>query len=299
MGGEHGHAQASLAGGAPHVRHKHDVRQCEERGSDVGFVFKNVEAGAGNCFLPEGRDERLFIHHFPPRGVDEKTRGLHAAEFRRANQVMRLGRERNVQAQEIRFTEQPFAVHVFGGKLFFNGLGDSVPRVIKNPHRKPAPASRHRLPDVSEAVKAERLSVDVRAVEELELPAVPASLADVAVPFYHAPRHRQQERKRQVSGGFLKRAGGARHRDAARRQGGEVEVVVPHAGVRQGAELWRVLEHLRGDARARHQQPFNILDRSQQLFFRHRPVFREHAHLRARGVDPYAQPGLRPCPVRR
>src|SRR5437773_1976133 len=155
-------------------------------------------------------------------------------------------------------------------------------RVVENPHRKAAAAACHPLPDVSEPIKAEGLRVNVPPVEQIELPAVPAALPDVSVAFDHAPRHGEQQGKRQVGRSFLKRSGRARHRDAARGAGGEVQIVVADAGIRNGAKLRRLLKDSRGDARAGHEQAFDIAYGSKQLFFWQRPVFLVGADLTAR-----------------
>jgi hypothetical protein len=68
---------------------------------EMRFVLVDVKSCAGDLPRLERFHQGLLVHYFAARRVDEKRRGFHPRQFRRAQQVLRFGRVRNVQADEI------------------------------------------------------------------------------------------------------------------------------------------------------------------------------------------------------
>src|SRR6267154_4435051 len=96
------HFRTSFDAGRAHVRSHDDVGALEAR-MDEGFLFENVEGGAGNFSGFEGVDESRFIDDRTACGVNDERGWFHAKEFWRVKEPAGLRIERNVQGHEVGF----------------------------------------------------------------------------------------------------------------------------------------------------------------------------------------------------
>ena len=77
-------------------------------------MFIHVKACPGDFSRPERLDQRLFIHHFSSRRIDEESSRLHPSQFGSANHVVRMRGQGSVQAEEIRLAQEGFTVDELG-----------------------------------------------------------------------------------------------------------------------------------------------------------------------------------------
>jgi len=89
LSGSEGHAAAGFCGSGAEVWGEDHVRSLEA-GVHEGFLFEDVEAGAGNFLGFEGVDEGGFINNWPAGRVDQKGGRLHAEEFGSVEEAPRV-----------------------------------------------------------------------------------------------------------------------------------------------------------------------------------------------------------------
>ena len=82
------------------MRRQHDIGTFQA-GVDEGFVFEDVESGAGDLAAFESVDQRSLIDNRPACRVDEECGRLHAKELGRVKQATCFRQERNVHADEV------------------------------------------------------------------------------------------------------------------------------------------------------------------------------------------------------
>ncbi len=73
-------------------------------------MFIHVKARPGDSSCPQRLDQRLFVHHFASRRIDEESARFHPSQFGSANQVMRMRGQGRVQAEEIRLAQEGFTI---------------------------------------------------------------------------------------------------------------------------------------------------------------------------------------------
>ena len=157
---------------------------------DRRLALENVEAGAGDAVGFQRLDQRGFVDHRPARGVDQDGRLLHLVELRRADEVVRLVRERHVDRDEVRLGQQPGQVHTRRAQLLFDlGLQRLLVRV-ENPHVETTRPTRDPATDAPDADDAERRVVHVMAEHHVDLPAFEVPLAHESVALHDAPSGR-------------------------------------------------------------------------------------------------------------
>ena len=100
-------ASRAVGRGRADVRSEHDVLELEQLRRDLRLVLVDVEPGAAEPPLVAAPRPAQRASTSPPRdGVHEDRARLHARERARVDQVMRLGRERDVQRHEVRALQQ-------------------------------------------------------------------------------------------------------------------------------------------------------------------------------------------------
>jgi hypothetical protein len=261
------HATAGLGGGGAEVWREDDVGALEA-GVNERFLFKDVEAGAGNFFGFEGVDESGFVYYGTARSVDEEGGRLHAEEFGRVEELASVGIERDVQRDEVGFGEERVHVAVYGVKLLFDVFGDALAAVIDDFHAEALRATGNSLADAAEADDAERFPPDIGAAVLIEVPALPVPCPDILIAFDDTASDGEHERPGEVGGGFVEDAGGIGDQDAAAGAGGNVHVVVTDGNVSDDAELRRGAEGVVADSLGeKTDETFFIFDAAEQFVF--------------------------------
>ena len=127
-------------------------------------------------------------------------------------------------------------------------------------------AARNRLSDPSEADDAERRAGALDAEPPRRLVHSPSAGPDRGGCLGNAPRRREQEGKRQVSGRLGEHARRRADRDSARTRGFEIDVVAADGVVRDGPQLRRGIEQIAVDPVAQHaQQAVGLRQRGPQI----------------------------------
>ena len=83
------------------MRRQDDVLEREELLTDVGLVLVDVESGAGDDALAEGRDQCPLVDDRASRGVHEDGGRTHPLERGAIDQVMRVRGERQMEAHHV------------------------------------------------------------------------------------------------------------------------------------------------------------------------------------------------------
>jgi len=96
LGGGERHLAAGFDGGRAEMRSENHVGTFET-GVNKGFLFEDIEAGAGNFLGFESVDKGGFIHHRAAGSVDEERGRLHSEEFWRVEELASVAIEGNVE----------------------------------------------------------------------------------------------------------------------------------------------------------------------------------------------------------
>ena len=204
---------------------EHHVGHLEERCLDLRLALEDIEARAGDAPFAQRAGERRFVDDGTARGVHEECRGLHQCDLALPEQVTRLGLERRVHRDEIRFGEEVVEREVAQPQLAFLALRDAPRPPIEELHREGPRAPRDRAPDAPAAAdEAEGLARDPRALEAHRLSSREGPRAQRAIALDDAPRHGEQQPEMKVGGRLRHDRGNHRHRNAARGRGGDVDV---------------------------------------------------------------------------
>src|SRR5689334_1482497 len=121
---------------------------------DLRFALVYIERRARDLPSLQSRDERSFLYHGPARSVDEEGGRFHQTQFTRADQSSRGWEERDVQAQEIGFSENGVTFHVLRSQFIFHLNGRANCIVINHTHGKTARSARHCPADAAETQDA-------------------------------------------------------------------------------------------------------------------------------------------------
>ena len=89
VGSHYGHLGTRLQRSGSEMRRQNNVGALEA-GVDEGFIFVDVESGAGNFLVFEGRDESGFVHDGSARGVDKEGGRFHTVKLGSVEQGARL-----------------------------------------------------------------------------------------------------------------------------------------------------------------------------------------------------------------
>ena len=180
-------------------RHDH-VRQGQNRVVGRGrLLLEHVEPGPGDPAAGERRVEGALVHDRPAGGVDQVSPRLHQPELRRADQVVRLARQRAVDRDEVALAQQRVQVDQRhpGGGVRRHGVG--VVRQDAHLERRHQP--HHVAPDVADPDQAERPAGHAGA----EATAGPVPVAGAGEPVLRHDLSGQREQEREH---------GLRHRPA-------------------------------------------------------------------------------------
>src|ERR1700740_348701 len=137
----------------------------------------------------------------------------------------RIGKKRNVQADEIGFSKKAITVDKFGAQILFDVGRRSHGVAVKNSHLKSLRAPCHTAPDSSESHNAERLAPNVSAEQLIKIPPRPGSRAHPFISFEQAPGNCHQERPGKIRGRVIENARRIRRNHVVLRAGGHIDVV--------------------------------------------------------------------------
>ena len=184
----------------------------------------------------QGRGERRLVDDRPSRRIDEKRRRLHPLQRGGVDQVVRLSAERAVERHDISSPQQLLEREEARLELRLDRTLRPPPARICDLHaERPRPACR-RLADLAEPDDPERLALDAGPEHEEHAPRPRGLRPDEPFALAQAPRRHQDERERQVGCRLCQNAGRVRHHDAAPGARRDVDVVVPHRGIRDDAK---------------------------------------------------------------
>src|SRR5687768_4154538 len=214
----------------PDVGREHDVRQVGQRRA-LAFAFGDVdiERGAAQRSIGAERlEQRGLVDDTAAGDVHEERARLHASELGPADHPPGVGRERDVERDEVALGEDLVRVgevDALGGESS-RALGAGM---LDNADRAHAPCEAERRnprPDRAEADDPEALASQVVA-HELRLR--PVRVPQVAVRQDDAPGERDHQPERELGDGLGAWAGDADELDPALVHRGDVEVVEPRA----------------------------------------------------------------------
>src|SRR5215470_17558732 len=147
----------------------------------LGLILEDVQACAGDPTLRESLHEGGLVDYGSAGGVDQIRGLLHAPERLCTDEMPSLRQKRGVNGDEVRLAEQSGEIGARGAELALRrGIGgDRV--LVEHAHSEALSPPGHRAPDAAEAHDAQRLAMDVAAVEQHVLPLREAAVANVAV----------------------------------------------------------------------------------------------------------------------
>src|SRR5467141_2348028 len=266
------------------VRREHHVRAFQP-GMNGGLVLVNIQRRARNLPALQRRHQRRFVHHRPPRCVDQERCRFHLAEFRRVEQSPRLRQQRHVHADKVRLTEQ--RVHFAKLRLqFFLHLFRRTHRVrVNHLHLKTACAPRHRSPNPPEPDNAQRLPPHVCPYQLIQVPVFPISRTRQRFALAQPPRHRHQQRPRKIRRRFIQHSRCVCRCHASLRACRHVDIVESYRHIRGNAQFRCHAQQLLIDfLRQQTNQPLFVLHALQNFFPRRAsrfcPVFHFAAFLK-------------------
>ena len=140
-----------------------------------GFEFENIKGCAGDFLVFQGVGESRLVDNRAARGVHEIRSAFHFFQIVLRDQVTRVRKQGDVQADEIRLAEKAIAIDEFGVQLLlhFDGCADSV--AIKDAHVESQRTARYAAPDAAKSQNAERFSPNIAAAKLIEIPARPSA----------------------------------------------------------------------------------------------------------------------------
>jgi hypothetical protein len=196
------------------------------------LIGEHVHPCPGDAFLAQCMHQCNFVHDPTAREVKQDGARLHPAQFRLADQVARLWRERAMQRDGIGLFQHFIERHAARA----DGRCILVLR-HQHPHAEGLGDARHRLADMTVAEDAQRAAMQILQwmVQQREMRgALPFTGEDVRVVAVHLPPQRQQ----QGEGVLRDRIGGiaadVAHRDAV--LAAVIQIDIVGAGGRHGDE---------------------------------------------------------------
>lgn len=213
-----------------------DVIKLQKSGVDFGLLFKDVEAGSGDCFIAKRFDKGGFIDNGAAGGVDENGGRLHESEFGGADEVAGFRGQRDMEADVVGFAKQLFLGHAAGAEFGFEfgrewgGVG------IEDVHGETASAAGDGLSDAAHAEDAESAVVDVLADKEVDEPFAPFAGVNEGVALDDTAGRGHEEGEGEVGGGFGEDVGGIGDEDAAGGGGRDVDIVVADGDIGNDAD---------------------------------------------------------------
>ena len=215
---------------------KGDVIEFQKSGVDFGFLFKDIEAGSGDCFVAKRFDKGGFIDNGAAGGVDENGGRLHESEFGGADEVAGFGGKGNVEADVVGLAEEIFPGHAASAEFGFEFGREGGGVGIEDVHGKPSAAAGDGLSDAAHAEDAESAVVDVLADKEVDEPFAPFAGVNEGVALDDTAGRGHEEGEGEVGGGFGEDVGGIGDEDAAGGGGRDVDIVVADGDIGNDAD---------------------------------------------------------------
>ena len=218
------------------MRDQRDIGHGQQRGIDRRLALEDVEAGPGDSAAGEAPAECRLVDDLTPGDVDQVAVALHQSERGVVDQVVRLGRQRAVDRDDVdpgqhRRQRRPV-------RRLDRGLGggrQAVAVVVVDRTAEGAGAAGDRLTDASHADDAQPLAGDAVAEQAGRRPAGPVAGAEQLLALADPPRDAEDQRHDHVGGVVGQHARGVGHDDVPGAGGGQVDVV--DAGAEVGEQL--------------------------------------------------------------
>jgi signal transduction histidine kinase len=210
------------------VRGEDDVRKGSQRLGDLRLVFVDVKSGAGDLACCERLGEGLFVDDRPARRIHQNRVRLHRGKLGRPKEVMGLGSQRTVEADDVRAGEKIPKLDAFERSLP-SGKYDLHPEGRREPGDLPS--------NPPEADDPERPSAERPAEHERRRPLPPRAGADNAVPLRNPPRNVEEKRNRELGRRLREDVRCVRNQNASSCRRLEVDVVEPDRVVRDDPEI--------------------------------------------------------------
>src|ERR1041385_1469194 len=235
------HLAARFLGRTADVRQQHGARCGDEPRMDRGLLRVNVQPRGTQAPLFQRLRQRLLANQVAAGRVDEDRARLHLRQRLAVDDPLGLRARRHVQAQDVALGEEPLEIDARRAGL---GLerGLRAAGRIENPQPKRERAAADRLADAPGAEEAEHFALQLETEELLGMPARPLAATHEIDAFAEAARRRENQRPREIGGGFREHAGRVCDQHAAHLGGDEIDVVVADGAVRDDAELREILE---------------------------------------------------------
>ena len=216
---------------------QHDVLELEQGRVHVGLVLEDVEAGALDDAVTQRLGQRALVHDGPAGRVDEVGVAAHLREALGRDQVVRLGRERAVQRDDIARAEQIVEAEERCSQLRLELLVRAAPPAVDDLHAECARPPCSGRADLTKADDAELLALQARAEHVVHVPAPLRAAADHALALAQPASDHEDQRHRDVGRRVREHAWRVRDQHAAGRTGSNVDVVVADGRVGDDAQL--------------------------------------------------------------
>ena len=190
--------------------------------------------------------QRGFIDHGATGHIDEKRRWFHLSELRLAEQMPRVGRQGDVDTQEVGFAQDLVEGGAPAAERFHLRLRTA--RKIQKTHRKTRAAFRHRRADAAGPDDAEGLARHVDAAQERGRQAPPLAGAGKTVAFDDPARDAENQRPREIGNRVGENIGRVGNGNVATSGLREIDVVVADGDAGNNFEFWRRVEEFDIDA---------------------------------------------------
>jgi hypothetical protein len=228
---------------AADVREQHRPGCGEQARVHLGLALEHVEAGGEDHLFLECGCQRLLVDNRAARRVHENGVGLHEAQPAGVDEVPGLVGERYVQGHDVALGQQRVEVAAPADDARV------MARVVQHLHAEAGGAASYGLADAAEADDAQHGAVHVAPQVLVDVPARPATGAQVGFRLPRASRRREDEQEGEVGGRLVQHTGRVAHGDAVVGCGLEVDVVVTDGDVGHDAQPGRARrEHSGVDA---------------------------------------------------
>ena len=232
-----------------------------------GSAGKTSSAAPAELARLEPGQHRVEVDQLAAGAVDQPRAVLHRRDRRGVDQLDRVRRLRHVQGDDVGPAEQLLELRRALDAELAEALGGDELVEGDDVHLEALGALGDELADPAEADHAERLAVELGA---LELRPLPGAAGQRGVRLRHVAAEGEHQRQRVLGGGDRVRFGRVGDDDAAPGRGGDVDVVDAGAGAADHLEALGALDQVGGQLRRRADQDRVVVaDRLAQLLVGH------------------------------
>jgi signal transduction histidine kinase len=210
------------------MRSENDVRKRAKRFGDGRLALVDVKARAGDLPGLECLGKRRLVDDRPPGGVHEDRVGAHSLELGGPDQVMRLRRERTVEADHVRTRDELPEC---------DALVWTFAAVVDDVQAETSSETGNSAPDAPQSDDAERASRQAAAQHEGGRPLPGSARTDEAIALGNAPRDVEDQCESQLGCRLGENIRGVRDDDAPARGRLEIDVVVADSVVGNHVQL--------------------------------------------------------------